>query len=305
MNPHRLEPCVLFLWSDPGFEMTENWTKNTVRGCSWCFNENAVVEFLTENNLTGLIRAHEAQQEGFSLSPVNEKTGFPTVITIFSAPNYMGTQGNKGAFMTYINNGIDIKQFSESPAPFVLPGFLDAISWSIPFAIEKMMAIVDTINLMIIDDTYYEQREALARRYQTTRHKLKGVAMMAIMFQQFRSLKRGRLLSIHFPKPKPSKPKTRLTVSDDELRKIRMDPLRRPEGTERFTNAKPLLPTTNELFQKSRVQQNNKKEEKSASIKATAAEVAAKKKPSFDLEDFYGSKKNQQKKPCLNMNKTV
>ena len=48
----------------------------------------AVKRFLKENKLTSIIRAHEAQVDGYKMQMVNKQSGIPRVITIFSAPNY-------------------------------------------------------------------------------------------------------------------------------------------------------------------------------------------------------------------------
>lgn len=64
------------------------------------FRFDAVTD-LMENNpgLLSIIRAHEAQLEGYKMHRTNEKTQFPTVITIFSAPNYCDVYNNKGAIL--------------------------------------------------------------------------------------------------------------------------------------------------------------------------------------------------------------
>lgn len=82
----------------------------------------AVCEFLQNNSLLSVIRAHEAQDAGWVLQipsafvlslvrPVcltldlfsryrmyrkSQTTGFPSLITIFSAPNYLDVYNNKG-----------------------------------------------------------------------------------------------------------------------------------------------------------------------------------------------------------------
>ncbi len=40
-------------------------------------------------------------------------TGFPSVMTIFSAPNYLDVYNNKAAVLKYENNVMNIRQFSK------------------------------------------------------------------------------------------------------------------------------------------------------------------------------------------------
>jgi serine/threonine-protein phosphatase 2B catalytic subunit len=65
------------------------------------------------------------------------KTGFPSVIALFSAPNYLDAYNNKAAILQYEANMFSIRQFNNMPHPFWLPNFMDAFSWSLPFVAEK------------------------------------------------------------------------------------------------------------------------------------------------------------------------
>lgn len=67
---------------------------------------------------------------------------FPSVITVFSAPNYLDVYHNRGAVMKYANKNITIRQFNSSSHPYWLPNFMDAFTWSLPFVGEKSEDIV-------------------------------------------------------------------------------------------------------------------------------------------------------------------
>lgn len=127
----RYEPSV------GTYDTTPSFTLNEQRGCSFIFNFAALKHFITTNKLLCVIRAHEAQPEGYCLYRAHPATTFPTMMSIFSAPNYCDTFGNKGA-IAYISDGqIKIRQFYSSPHPYVLPNFMNAFQWSMPFVIEK------------------------------------------------------------------------------------------------------------------------------------------------------------------------
>lgn len=138
------------LWSDP-LEPKEGeapppkpkkgappFIHNEVRGCSFFFSFEGAAKFLQKNSLLSIIRAHEAQLEGYKMHKTNPSTGFPSVITIFSAPNYCDCYNNKGAVLKFDNSTLNILQFNCSPHPYHLPNFMDVFSWSMPFVIEKV-----------------------------------------------------------------------------------------------------------------------------------------------------------------------
>ncbi|QSL64977.1 hypothetical protein MERGE_002281 [Pneumocystis wakefieldiae] len=145
------------LWSDPSEEYGEEKTDdffvyNHVRGCSYFFSYTAVCSFLERNNLLSIIRAHEAQDSGYRMYRKTKTTGFPSVMTIFSAPNYLDVYNNKAAVLKYENNIMNIRQFSSSPHPYWLPNFMDAFTWSLPFVGEKIIDVFISILTICSDD---------------------------------------------------------------------------------------------------------------------------------------------------------
>jgi serine/threonine-protein phosphatase 2B catalytic subunit len=141
------------LWADPledfGQEKTSDYfLHNHVRGCSYFFSYPAACNFLEKNNLLSVIRAHEAQDSGYRMYRKTRTTGFPSVMTIFSAPNYLDVYNNKAAVLKYENNVMNIRQFNCTPHPYWLPNFMDVFTWSLPFVGEKftdmLLAILST-----------------------------------------------------------------------------------------------------------------------------------------------------------------
>jgi hypothetical protein len=64
---------------------------NPERGCGYIFGYAATAEFLQENKITSIIRAHEVEQTGYKEIFFRRKERvYPMVITVFSAPNYCG-----------------------------------------------------------------------------------------------------------------------------------------------------------------------------------------------------------------------
>jgi len=162
------------LWSDPheekeGEPKTDAYIKNEVRGCSWFFTYEACSTFLYKNSILSIIRAHEAQIEGYKMHRTNESTGFPTVITIFSAPNYCDVYNNKGAILKFDNNTLNILQFNSSPHPYHLPNFMDVFTWSMPFVVEKVTEMLyyilqpTTLDSHMADDTFEDFPEPIAK----------------------------------------------------------------------------------------------------------------------------------------------
>uniref|UniRef100_M4BB21 Serine/threonine-protein phosphatase n=1 Tax=Hyaloperonospora arabidopsidis (strain Emoy2) TaxID=559515 RepID=M4BB21_HYAAE len=109
MEPEPKGVLCDLLWSDParGEAQEYEWAPNSIRGCSFTFNEHACHEFLKRNNLLAIIRAHELEEDGYKEHfrheadhPEDDTGGelvLPAVVTVFSAPEYCNTNHNVGA----------------------------------------------------------------------------------------------------------------------------------------------------------------------------------------------------------------
>jgi len=81
--------CEL-LWSDPQPMPGRSPSKRGV-GCQ--FGPDVTNRFLENNQLDYVVRSHEVKEAGYELNHDGK------CITVFSAPNYCDTMGNKGAFI--------------------------------------------------------------------------------------------------------------------------------------------------------------------------------------------------------------
>ncbi|XP_070272676.1 serine/threonine-protein phosphatase 2B catalytic subunit gamma isoform isoform X4 [Myotis yumanensis] len=193
-EPPAFGPVCDLLWSDPledyGSERTsEHYTHNTVRGCSYFYSYPAVCDFLRNNNLLSIIRAHEAQDAGYRMYRKSQTTGFPSLITIFSAPNYLDVYNNKAAVLKYENNVMNIRQFNCSPHPYWLPNFMDVFTWSLPFVGEKVTEMLVNILNICSDDELSSDDEAeglTAVRKEIIKNKIRAIGKMARVFSVLR-----------------------------------------------------------------------------------------------------------------------
>ncbi|VUZ55328.1 unnamed protein product [Hymenolepis diminuta] len=185
------------LWSDPledfGNEQnTDNFSQNSVRGCSYFFSYSACCDFLQANNLLSIIRAHEAQDAGYRMYRKNQATGFPSLITIFSAPNYLDVYNNKAAILKYENNVMNIRQFNCSSHPYWLPNFMDVFTWSLPFVGEKVTEMLVNVLKICSDDELLSDADdtfeggTVAARKEVIRNKIRAIGKMARVFTVLR-----------------------------------------------------------------------------------------------------------------------
>ncbi|TFK63162.1 Metallo-dependent phosphatase [Pluteus cervinus] len=82
----------------PALAPGTTFVHNQTRGCSFFYTYGAACQFLERNGLLGIISGHEAQNDGF-----------PSVITIFLAPNYLDVYRNRGAVLKYQDKNITIR----------------------------------------------------------------------------------------------------------------------------------------------------------------------------------------------------
>merc|ERR1719197_1060425 len=105
--------CEL-LWSDPA--PLGQGIQPSKRGVGIQFGSDITKDFCETNGLELIVRSHEVRDEGFSLEHDDR------LVTIFSAPNYCDSVGNKGAFIKFEH---DLKpqftQFKHVPHPDMKP----------------------------------------------------------------------------------------------------------------------------------------------------------------------------------------
>jgi serine/threonine-protein phosphatase 5 len=91
-NPPELAEIMAdLLWSDP---QDMSGRAPSKRGGGTMFGPDITRSFLELNGLELLIRSHEVQEDGYSVVHDGQ------LITIFSAPNYVDSMGNMGAYIT-------------------------------------------------------------------------------------------------------------------------------------------------------------------------------------------------------------
>ncbi|KAF8266218.1 Metallo-dependent phosphatase [Lactarius quietus] len=207
------------LWSDPvpnfGHETEHSqhpspvqpgqmWGHNSTRGCSFYFTYEAVIQFLEHNKLLGVIRGHEAQDAGYVMFRKTPTKKFPSVITVFSAPNYCDVYHNRGAVLKYANKSITIRQYHARQHPYWLPNFMDAFTWSLPFVgakiIEMLLAVLSVCSREELEDESSSSDDEaeraivseamtpgdLSARRQQIKNKILAVGRMQRMFQLLR-----------------------------------------------------------------------------------------------------------------------
>ncbi|KAI0056353.1 Metallo-dependent phosphatase [Artomyces pyxidatus] len=197
---HENEPSA----HGPGLPPGRLWEHNGTRGCSFFYTYEAVIKFLERNELLGVIRGHEAQDAGYVMFKKTPTKKFPSVITVFSAPNYLDVYHNRGAVLKYANKNITIRQYHARPHPYWLPNFMDGFTWSLPFVgakiVEMLLAVLSVCSEEELEESSSEDDERetraiadaalspseLAARRQQIKNKILSVGKMQRLFQLLR-----------------------------------------------------------------------------------------------------------------------
>ncbi|EPS97146.1 hypothetical protein FOMPIDRAFT_1166816 [Fomitopsis schrenkii] len=160
------------LWADPipgygeehkptyeapqGLPAGVTFQPNHTRGCSFYFTYEAACQFIDRNQLLGIFRGHEAQDAGYTMYRKTSTKKFPSLITVFSAPNYLDAYHNRGALIRYKDKSMTIRQYNASSHPYWLPNFMDAFTWSLPFVGAKITEMLLAI-LSVCSDRELEE----------------------------------------------------------------------------------------------------------------------------------------------------
>eukprot|EP01101_Sappina_pedata_P010033 TRINITY_DN621_c0_g1_i1.p1 TRINITY_DN621_c0_g1~~TRINITY_DN621_c0_g1_i1.p1 ORF type:complete len:685 (-),score=246.37 TRINITY_DN621_c0_g1_i1:94-2148(-) len=154
VEPPEGGPLCDLLWSDPIEDCTANglsdedmeewfdidYVPNPTRGCGYIYGYAAVASFLESNNLLCVIRAHEVQKEGYNCHYFWKRDlELPLTITVFSAPNYCDMYGNQAGFIKFEEDEFEFGQIDWVDHPYTLPNFMNAVTYSLPFAIEAFV----------------------------------------------------------------------------------------------------------------------------------------------------------------------
>lgn len=190
------------LWADPvdseTGESDSSFPANENRGCSVYYGAASANSFLKRNGLISVIRAHEAQLEGYKMYKWNGPQEFPLVITLFSAPNYCDVYNNKAAVIALERGALNIKQFNYSAHPYMLPEFMDVFAWSLPFVVEKVLEVMANVLQRREEEVQVEGEGTRVRELQiavreskieVVRKKVRAITSMRKMFKTLREEK--------------------------------------------------------------------------------------------------------------------
>lgn len=127
-QPPESGPLNDILWADP---MEDSGIAPSPRGGTILFGPDVTESFLKRNGLEVVIRSHQVMDNGYGIHQGGK------CVTIFSAPNYIGRVGNKGAicYVMFEEDGkmkpLEFKTFEARPVPksFVPMLYTDLIQY--------------------------------------------------------------------------------------------------------------------------------------------------------------------------------
>jgi len=153
------DPLPEFDSGDMDFDSEDKWAAttfvpNSFRHSSCLYGLKATRKFLKHNKLCTIIRGHQVQQDGYfeHFSRTEHSFAIAPVLTVFSAPNYCDQYGNRGAFIQVQADRFVVQQFYDVTHPHVLPGFSDAVTWSLPMLLEGIVSILQKLVLSMINE---------------------------------------------------------------------------------------------------------------------------------------------------------
>ncbi|CAF2989315.1 unnamed protein product [Rotaria sp. Silwood2] len=140
-------PLCDLMWSDPHRQFNARqappWIFNNNRNCSFFFNHKVCENFLIENRLLAIIRAHEVVPNGLFMYEQGSMSHFPVLISLFSAPNYCDVYNNTAAVIIYDNQrNFRPIYFRHRPHPFVLPNHENAFEFGHRFMTNYVQEII-------------------------------------------------------------------------------------------------------------------------------------------------------------------
>lgn len=88
--------------------------------------------------MLSIFRAHQVKENGYEMHKFGKNTAFPPVITVFSAPNYCNTYGNRGAIIILKDNNLKLQTYQQEDGNYRLQDGHDLFSWSLPYLADKV-----------------------------------------------------------------------------------------------------------------------------------------------------------------------